>query len=140
MKTFNLVAEPRTNLGKKATKALRKEGLIPVVLNGGEVVELPYNGTVEEGTKVVALPGKKIADGKRAESNKAILATDLVVKMADIRKLIYTPEIFAIDLTINGKTKKAVLKDIQFLNLYISLHQARDTAKFPRVEHYAKYE
>ena len=35
MKTFNLVAEPRTALGKKATKALRKEGLIPVVLNGG---------------------------------------------------------------------------------------------------------
>ena len=114
MKTFNLVAEPRTALGKKATKALRKEGLIPVVLNGGEVVELPYNGTVENGTKVVTLPGKKIADGKRAESNKAILATDLVVKMSDVRKLIYTPEIFVIDLSINGKVKKAVLKDIQF--------------------------
>ena len=114
MKTFNLVAEPRTALGKKATKALRKEGLIPVVLNGGEVVELPYNGTVENGTKVVTLPGKKIADGKRAESNKAILATDLVVKMSDVRKLIYTPEIFVIDLSINGKVKKAVLKDIHF--------------------------
>ena len=114
MKTFNLTAEPRTALGKKATKAFRKEGLVPVVLNGGEVVELPYNGTVENGTKVVTLPGKKIADGKRAESNKAILATDLVVKMSDVRKLIYTPEIFVIDLSINGKVKKAVLKDIQF--------------------------
>ena len=114
MKTFNLTAEPRTDLGKKATKALRKQGLVPVVLNGGEVVELPYNGTVENGTKVVALPGKKALNGAREESKKAILATDLVVKMADVRKLIYTPEIFVIDLTVNGKEKKAVLKDIQF--------------------------
>ena len=34
--------------------------------------------------------------------------------MADLRKLIYTPDIFVIDLTINGKEKKAVLKDLQF--------------------------
>ena len=114
MKTFNLTAEPRTALGKKATKALRKEGLVPVVLNGGEVVELPYNGAVAEGTKLVVLPGKKALDGAREESKKGILSTDLVVKMADIRKLIYTPEIFVIELTINGKVKKAILKEIQF--------------------------
>ena len=114
MKTFNLTAEPRLALGKKATKALRKEGLVPVVLNGGEVVALPYTGTVENGTKLVALPGKKVAGGKRAESEKGILATDLVVKMADVRKLIYTPDIFVIDLNINGTSKKAVLKDLQF--------------------------
>ena len=35
MKTFKLVAEPRVDLGKKAAKALRAEGKIPVVLNGG---------------------------------------------------------------------------------------------------------
>ncbi len=109
MKTFELTAEPRLALGKKATKALRKEGLVPVVLNGGEVVELPYNGTLEEGTKLVTLPGNK-----RAENDKAIFASDLVVKLADVRKLIYTPDIFVIDLTINGKNKKAVLKDLQF--------------------------
>lgn len=114
MKTFNLTAEPRTALGKKATKALRKEGLVPVVLNGGEVVDLPYSGTVAEGVKLVALPGKKSVNGKREESKKGIFSTDLVVKMADIRKLIYTPDIFVIDLNINGASKKAVLKDIQF--------------------------
>lgn len=114
MKTFNLTAEPRTALGKKATKALRKEGLVPVVLNGGEVVNLPYSGTVAEGVKLVALPGKKSVNGKREESKKGIFSTDLVVKMADIRKLIYTPDIFVIDLNINGTSKKAVLKDIQF--------------------------
>ena len=114
MKTFNLTAEPRLALGKKATKALRKEGLVPVVLNGGEVVELPYTGAIEEGTKVVTLPGKKIAGNNREEGAKGILASDLVVKMADVRKLIYTPDIFVIDLNINGKSKKAVLKDLQF--------------------------
>ena len=64
MKTFKLTAEPRMALGKKATKALRKEGLVPVVLNGGEVVELPFSGSLEEGTKLVELPGMKIVDGR----------------------------------------------------------------------------
>ena len=34
MKVFQLTAEPRTDLGKKATKALRAEGKIPAVING----------------------------------------------------------------------------------------------------------
>ena len=34
MKTFQLEGTPRTDLGKKAVKALRKNGLIPAVLNG----------------------------------------------------------------------------------------------------------
>ena len=42
MEVFKLNAEPRTVLGKKAAAALRKENKIPVVLNGGDVVELPY--------------------------------------------------------------------------------------------------
>ncbi|MDE6629774.1 MAG: 50S ribosomal protein L25, partial [Muribaculaceae bacterium] len=42
MKTFKLEAAPRVDLGKKAAKALRSEGKIPVVLNGGEPFELPY--------------------------------------------------------------------------------------------------
>ena len=37
MKTFQLNAEARTDLGKKAAKALRKENKIPVVLNGGKL-------------------------------------------------------------------------------------------------------
>ena len=55
MKIFKLNAEPRTELGKKASAKLREENLIPVVLNGGEVVELPYNGTLLAGQKVVEL-------------------------------------------------------------------------------------
>lgn len=36
------------------------------------------------------------------------------VKNADVRKLIYTPEVFVIDLTVDGKTEKAIMKDVQF--------------------------
>lgn len=36
MKTFEISGSLRTEMGKKATKALRKEGLVPCVLYGGE--------------------------------------------------------------------------------------------------------
>lgn len=103
MKTFQLSAEPRTDLGKKATKALREQNLIPVVLNGGAKVELPYTGTLKEGEKIV-----EIGNGK------GLITTDLVVSNEAVRKLIYTPEIFAIELDIKGDKRVAVLKDIQF--------------------------
>ena len=108
MKTFKLNAEPRTDLGKKAAKAIRKENKIPVVLNGGKLVELDkdgnYNGKLLKGEKVVPV----------GRDGKAIITTDLVVNFADVRKLVYSPEIFAIELTYDGQTKMAVLKDIQF--------------------------
>ena len=103
MKTYNLSAQPRTAIGKKATKELRNAGLIPVVLNGGEVVELPYNGNLNEGEQVIELA-----------NNKGVKVTNLTVKVEDVRKLIYTPDIYAIDLDVNGVKKMAVLKDIQF--------------------------
>ena len=103
MKVFNLVAEPRTNLGKKASKFLREEGKIPVVLNGGAVIDLPYTAELKPGEKVV-----EIGNGK------GLITTDLAVTEEAVRKLVYTPDIFAIELDINGETRMAVLKDIQF--------------------------
>lgn len=103
MKTYKLAAQPRTELGKKATKALREQGLIPVVLNGGELVQLPYAGTLKPGQKVV-----EISNGR------GLITTDLVVTMDAVRKLVYTPDIFAIELEFNGETHMAVLKDLQF--------------------------
>ncbi|MCI6857533.1 MAG: 50S ribosomal protein L25 [Bacteroidales bacterium] len=103
MKTFQLSAKPRTEIGKKAAKGLRKEGFIPVVMNGGEVVELPYNGKLEAGQEVI-----------ETVNNKGILVTNLKVTVDDVRKLIYTPDVFAIELDIEGTKKMAVLKEVQF--------------------------
>ena len=109
MKVFQLTAEPRTDLGKKAAKALRKENKIPVVLNGGEIVELPYSGKLRAGEKVVEItPGK------------GLITTDIAVTNEAVRKLVYTPDIFAIELELNGEKRMAVLKDIQF-------HPVKDT-------------
>ncbi|MDE6297484.1 MAG: 50S ribosomal protein L25 [Muribaculaceae bacterium] len=103
MKKFELNAEPRVECGKKSVKALRKEGKIPAVINGGAIVELPFNGTLKAGEKLVEIDDKR-----------GIITTDIAVKAEDVRKLIYTPDIFEIDLTVNGETKKAVMKELQF--------------------------
>ena len=103
MKTYNLTAEPRTELGKKASKMLRNEGRIPMGLIGGEVVNLPYEGKLAEGQTIVNVP-----------NNRGIIVTNLSVKAEDVRKLIYTPDIYAIELDVNGVKKAAILKEIQF--------------------------
>lgn len=103
MKTYVLNAEPRVETGKKSVKALRKENKIPAVLNGGKIVELPFTGTLKPGEKIVELDEKR-----------GMITTDLVVKAEDVRKLIYTPDIFEIDLKVNGEDKKAVMKELQF--------------------------
>ncbi|TFU92936.1 50S ribosomal protein L25 [Barnesiella sp. WM24] len=109
MKTYQLTAEPRTGLGKKAAKALREENKIPVVLNGSDIVTLPYTAALKPGEKLV-----EIGNGK------GIITTDLTVKAEDVRKLIYTPDIFAIELTVNGEKRNAVLREVQF-------HPVKDT-------------
>jgi len=79
MKTFELKGEARESVGKKATKAFRKEDKIPAVIYGGEQAE----------------------------------AIHFTVTNSDVRKLIYTPEIFLVDLTVGKESYKAILKDIQ---------------------------
>ncbi|MCH5224489.1 MAG: 50S ribosomal protein L25 [Muribaculaceae bacterium] len=106
MKKFQLKAEARPESGKKSLKALRAEGKIPAVLNGGKIVELPFKGTLKPGEKLVVID--------KVKNNRGILTTDIAVKEEDVRKLIYTPDIFEIDLDINGETRKAVMKDLQF--------------------------
>lgn len=107
MKTFQLNAEPRTDLGKKATKALRASGKIPCVLNGGKLVSADYNGELKAGEKVVEI----------GRDGKAVITTDFQVNYGDVRKLIYTPDTHIIELTLNGEVKKVVLKDVQWHKL-----------------------
>ena len=103
MKKYALNAQPRTELGKKSVKALRAEGKIPAVINGGTLVELPYTGTLKEGQKLVEIDAKR-----------GLITTDIVVEAEDVRKLIYTPDIFEVDINLNGEEVKAVIKDLQF--------------------------
>lgn len=78
MKTFQLAADVRKDLGKKGSKALRKQELIPAILYG-----LNEN-------------------------------TALTVSQDAVRKLIYTPDIYLVEMTVGGVTKTCILQDIQF--------------------------
>ena len=84
MKEINLTGQLRSDLGKKASKSLRKEGLIPCNMYG-----IATN------------------DGKPA-------AFSFTVPMTELRKLIYTPNIYLVNLTVDGKLHTAILKEIQF--------------------------
>lgn len=91
MKTISISGSARTVVGKKATNALRKEGLVPCCIYGVQ----------------------KDSEGKPA--TKAFSVTT-----ESLRKLVYTPDIHVVELTIDGTTTKAILKDIQF-------HPVKDT-------------
>jgi len=104
MKTFQLEGSPREIVGKKATKSLRKQGLIPAILYGQAPIELPYKGNLNKGEKIV-----DIGD------NKGVVITELVVTNENVRNLIYSPHIYLVELSLDGAKKiKAIIKDLQF--------------------------
>ena len=53
-------------------------------------------------------------------NGKGLITTDLAVTNEAVRKLIYTPNIYAIELDVHGEKRMAVLKDLQF-------HPVKDT-------------
>lgn len=64
--------------------------------------------------------GKKAAKSIRAEKKVPCVLyggennVNFVVETSDLRKLIYTPEVYLVNLTIDGKTVKAIVKEMQF--------------------------
>ena len=84
MKEINVAGQKRTALGKKASKQLRKEGLVPCNLYG-------------EATQ----------DGKP-------VALAFAIPMANLRKIVYTPHVYVIALDIDGERHTAILKELQF--------------------------
>jgi large subunit ribosomal protein L25 len=104
MNTYQLTGTPREGTGKKATKAIRKEGVIPAVLYGQAPVDLPFKGTLNKGEKIV-----------ETTNNKGLVVTEFSVTAENVRNLIYTPHIYLVDLSLEGgRTVKSLVKDIQF--------------------------
>ena len=85
MKEINVSGQKRSDLGKKASKLLRKEGLVPCNLYGEKKGE---NGAPE--------------------------AVSFAVPMSELRKIVYTPHIYVIKLIIDGEEHTAVLKELLF--------------------------
>ncbi len=85
MKSINVKGTARNEFGKKAAKDLRAQNLIPCNLYG---VEKGENG----------LP----------------VAKPFSVTNEEVRNLVYSPDIFSVNLTIDGQEVKAVMREIQF--------------------------
>ena len=85
MKEISVSGKVRTDLGKKASKIARSEGLIPCNLYGEAKGE---NGAPE--------------------------ALAFLAPMAELRKAIYSPHVYVVNLVIDGKECKAILKELQF--------------------------
>lgn len=85
MKSIEIKGTARTETGKKATKQLRKEGGVPCNLYGEARGE---NG----------LPK----------------ALSFCVPASGLRKLVYTPEIYSVNLDVDGKKYTAVMRELQF--------------------------
>ena len=78
MKTITIEGQLRTESGKKATRHLRSQQLVPAVIYGGE-----------------------------SEVNFAAPASSF-------KSIVYTSEFMTADVTVEGKTYKCILKDLQF--------------------------
>ncbi len=104
MQTFKLKGQPRENVGKKASKNLRKEGFVPSVLYGRDPLKLPFKGELKPGEKLVDIGGEK-----------GMIVTDFTVSFDEVRKLIYTPDIYLVEIDLKeNRTVKAILKEVQF--------------------------
>jgi large subunit ribosomal protein L25 len=78
MKTLTLNGSLRKEIGKKASKNIRKQDAVPCVLYGGaEVIHFQINNS-------------------------------------ELRNLIHTPNIYLVDLNIEGKKITSILKEAQF--------------------------
>ena len=85
MKSIEICGSLRTATGKKATNELRKNNIVPCVLYG-----------------------------MNKDENGKPVATHFCIPTDGLRKLVYTPHIYVVDLIIDGQKVNAIMKDIQF--------------------------
>ena len=84
MKEITINAQLRTEFGKKASREYRRNEQVPAVVYG---VEKDKNGQ---------------------PVSKSILVSE-----KELNKLLYTPNVYIVNLNIDGKAVKAILKDLQ---------------------------
>lgn len=85
MKEIEVSGKVRSEVGKKASKLLRKEGLVPCNLYG-----------------------------EAKDENGLPKALSFASPMSELRKVVYTPHIYVINLVIDGEHHTAILKELQF--------------------------
>ena len=85
MKEFSVSGQKRATTGKKAARELRKEGLVPCNLYGEKKGE---NGLPE--------------------------ALSFAIPATQLRKVVYSPDVYVVNLSIDGEAHKAVIKELQF--------------------------
>ncbi|MBO5233744.1 MAG: 50S ribosomal protein L25/general stress protein Ctc [Prevotella sp.] len=85
MLEINLSGKKRVETGKKASKMMRKEGLVPCNLYGEKRGE---NGLPE--------------------------ALAFSIPFSELRKAIYTPNVYVVNLDVEGEKHTAVIREIQF--------------------------
>lgn len=85
MKEIEVTGKRRSTIGKKSSKNLRKEGFIPCNLYG-----------------------------EAKDENGAPKALAFTCPMNELRKIVYTPHIYVINLIIDGESHTAILKELQF--------------------------
>ncbi len=85
MKQISITGSLRTDLGKKAAKKIRNNGEVPCVIYG-----------------------------EKKDENGNPVAIHFVVSEKQINKLIYTPHIYLVDISIDGEDHKGILKEVQF--------------------------
>ena len=85
MKVIAINGQKRETTGKKASKLMRKEGLVPCNIYGEEKDEK-------------GLPK----------------ALSFAVPFTELRKAVYTPHVYVLALNIDGEEHKAIIKELQF--------------------------
>ena len=85
MREISINGQVREGLGKKAAKMLRKEGLIPCNLYG-----------------------------EKKDANGLPEALAFSVPFSELRKVVYTPHIYVVNININGTNHVAIMKELQF--------------------------
>ena len=85
MKEINVKGQKRETTGKKATKLMRKEGLVPCNLYG-----------------------------EKKDEKGLPVALSFAAPMTELRKAVYTPHVYVVNIDIDGEAHKAIMKELQF--------------------------